>query len=80
MINFTATTQDNLSFVWDFNDGNVLNTTDSTISYTYTIPGNYLPKLILIDTGISRYYGGKLGWLEIVGDRLTPHAATRSVK
>jgi len=37
-------------------------------------------KLILIDTGISRYYGGKLGWLEIIGDRLIPHAATRSVK
>lgn len=49
-INFTASTQDSLSFVWDFNDGNVLNTTDSTISYTYTLPGDYVPKLILIDT------------------------------
>ena len=37
-------------------------------------------KLIRIDTGISRYYGGKLGWLEILGDRPIPHAATRSVK
>lgn len=37
-------------------------------------------KLTQIDTGISRYYGGKLGWLEIIGDRLIPHAATRSVK
>ena len=37
-------------------------------------------KLVQIDTGISRYYGGKLGWLEIIGDRLIPHAATRSVK
>ena len=37
-------------------------------------------KLILIDTGISRYYGGKLGWLEIIGDRLIPNTATRSVK
>ena len=37
-------------------------------------------KLIQIDTGISRYYGGKLGWLEILGDRLIPHAATRSVR
>ncbi len=37
-------------------------------------------KLIQIDTGISRYYGGKLGWLEILGDRLIPHAAARSVK
>lgn len=37
-------------------------------------------KLIQIDTGISRYYGGKLGWLEILGDRLIPHAAARSSK
>jgi hypothetical protein len=35
-------------------------------------------KLIQIDTGISRYYGGKLGWLEILGDRVIPHAAARS--
>ena len=32
-------------------------------------------KLIQIDTGISRYYGGKLGWLEIIGERAIPHAA-----
>lgn len=37
-------------------------------------------KLTQIDTGISRYYGGKLGWLEIIGSQLIPHAATRSVK
>jgi hypothetical protein len=37
-------------------------------------------KLVQIDTGISRYYGGKLGWLEIIGDRLIPHAAARSSK
>lgn len=36
--------------------------------------------LIRIDTGISRFYGGALGWLEIIGDKLIPHAATRSVK
>ena len=37
-------------------------------------------KLIQIDTGISRYYGGKLGWLEILGERAIPHAAARSIK
>lgn len=34
-------------------------------------------KLIRVDTGISAYYGGKLGWLEILGDRLIPHEAQR---
>lgn len=37
-------------------------------------------KLVRIDTGISRYYGGKLGWLEILGDRLVPHEAKRSAR
>ena len=36
--------------------------------------------LIQIDTGISRYYHGALGWLEIIGDKLIPHAANRSVQ
>ena len=36
--------------------------------------------LVQIDTGISRYYHGALGWLEILGDKLIPHAASRSVQ
>lgn len=35
-------------------------------------------RLARIDTGISRFYGGPLTWLEIAGDRLTPHVAQRS--
>ena len=35
-------------------------------------------RLALIDTGISRYYGGKLSYLEILGDRLVPHSWNRS--
>jgi hypothetical protein len=34
--------------------------------------------LARIDTGISRYYGGPLTWLEIVGDRMIPHSVARS--
>lgn len=48
-IQFTATTQDRLSFIWDFNDGTVTGTTDSVIAHTYTLPGHYVPKMILID-------------------------------
>lgn len=50
-VNFTATTQDRVSFVWDFNDGNTLATGDSIISHTYSIVGSYIPKMILIDAG-----------------------------
>ena len=35
-------------------------------------------RLARIDTGISRYYGGKLSYLEIVGDQLMPHNFDRS--
>jgi gliding motility-associated-like protein len=49
-VNFTASTQDRLSFIWDFNDGTTNATTDSVLAYTYTIPGFYVPKMILVDT------------------------------
>ena len=50
-VHFTANTHDRLSFIWDFNDGTTIATTDSIISYTYTIPGIYVPKMILVDPG-----------------------------
>jgi hypothetical protein len=34
-------------------------------------------RLARVDTGISRYYGGALSWLEIVGDRMIPHSVGR---
>lgn len=34
-------------------------------------------RLIRIDTGISRYYGGLLSYLEIIGERLIPHVVPR---
>lgn len=35
-------------------------------------------RLARIDTGNSRFYGGPLSWLEIMGDRLIPHTVARS--
>lgn len=34
-------------------------------------------RLARIDTGISRYYGGPLSWLEIVGKQMIPHTVGR---
>lgn len=50
-VNFTASTQGRSSFVWDFNDGTTLSTTDSIVSHTYTVAGIYVPKMILLDAG-----------------------------
>lgn len=35
-------------------------------------------RLARIDTGNSRYYGGPLSWLEIIGDQMVPHSVARS--
>ncbi|HMI41750.1 MAG TPA: metallophosphoesterase [Sphingomicrobium sp.] len=35
-------------------------------------------KLIRIDTGISKYYGGALSYLEILGDQIVPHTVSRT--
>jgi Calcineurin-like phosphoesterase len=38
----------------------------------------YGGKLARIDTGISRYYGGPVTWLEILGQTMVPHTVRRS--
>ncbi|HEX6660589.1 MAG TPA: metallophosphoesterase [Sphingomicrobium sp.] len=51
------------------------------IAHTPTLNGIAITndgRLYRIDTGISRYYGGPLSWLEIVGDRVTPHQMKRA--
>ncbi|MEO7048249.1 MAG: PKD domain-containing protein, partial [Ferruginibacter sp.] len=48
-VNFKGTTKNTASFIWDFNDGYTVSTDDSVISHTYTVPGIYLPKMIIRD-------------------------------
>lgn len=48
-VDFTAHTNGRYSFVWDFNDGTTITNGDSVLSHTYTYPGKYVPKMILVD-------------------------------
>ena len=51
------------------------------IAHTPILSGisiTYGGRLVRIDTGISRYYGGPLSWLEIIGDQVIPHTVPRS--
>jgi len=48
-VNFVASTKDEVTFIWDFNDGETTPSADSIISHTYTRMGEYLPKMILKD-------------------------------
>lgn len=47
-VNFISNTSNRVSFIWDFNDGNTLVSRDSIVSHTYTNPGSFLPKMILL--------------------------------
>jgi gliding motility-associated-like protein len=46
---FRATTENNSSFIWDFDDGTTLATMDSIVNHIYQNPGIYVPKVILVD-------------------------------
>lgn len=46
-VTFTATNVNTPLLVWDMNNGVTITTTTGTLSYTYTQPGNYVPKMLL---------------------------------
>ncbi len=48
-VNFSATTTNATSLIWDMSNGFTQTTTGNTYSYTYTQTGKYVPKLILSD-------------------------------
>lgn len=49
-IEFRVSALNAVNFAWDFTDGNVMETTDSTIKHTFKDPGIYKPRLILSDS------------------------------
>ena len=63
-VSFNVTTPGPVKYLWDFNDGNTLDTTLSSLTYIYLLPGKFLPKVILEDqtgckiavTGIDTIY------------------------
>ncbi|HEU4470904.1 MAG TPA: PKD domain-containing protein [Flavisolibacter sp.] len=50
-VQFAAVSQDATSFVWDFGDGTTLPGTGQAVAHTYSTPGDFVPKLVLIDAG-----------------------------
>ncbi|MBL0358691.1 MAG: PKD domain-containing protein [Chitinophagaceae bacterium] len=48
-VNFTAHTEDAVSYIWDFNDGVTAAGADTSIRYIYQDSGTFLPKIILVD-------------------------------
>lgn len=50
-VNFSATSSNTTSYIWDMNNGFSQTTSIGSYSYTYTTPGQYLPTLVLSDGG-----------------------------
>ncbi|HMP22425.1 MAG TPA: PKD domain-containing protein, partial [Ferruginibacter sp.] len=48
-VNFEAHSNHIVTYIWDFNDGTIITTADSIVSHTYTNPGSYVPKIILVN-------------------------------
>lgn len=48
-VTFAAVTTDATSFTWDFNDGTTITNSDSVVTHLYDNPGNFVPKLMLVD-------------------------------
>lgn len=48
-VSFNASTKNNATFIWDFSDGTIQTTSDSVITHVYSNPGNFAPKMILVD-------------------------------
>jgi len=49
IVNFTAHTENAVSYIWDFNDGVTAAGVDTSLRYTYQDSGSFLPKIILVD-------------------------------
>lgn len=49
-VSFSVTTNDRVSFIWDFNDGTSYTSYNAAVNYTYNLPGSFVPRVVLKDT------------------------------
>jgi PKD repeat protein len=50
-VSFSVAGSKLLSYTWDFNDGESFETSDSVATHTYNDPGNFIPSVIVKDSG-----------------------------
>ncbi|HEY0039498.1 MAG TPA: PKD domain-containing protein, partial [Flavisolibacter sp.] len=48
-VNLNAIAPKNMSYVWDFGDGTIINSQDTVTQHVYNFFGDFVPKLILMD-------------------------------
>jgi len=47
---FNVVTNDKVSYIWDFNDGTSYTSANAAVNYTYYVPGNFVPRVVLKDS------------------------------
>lgn len=50
-VDLKATTPVKMDFIWDFGDGTILSSKDTTAQHVYNFFGNFVPKIIMINSG-----------------------------
>ena len=50
-VTFTTTLTNIPSIIWDFNDGNTITSSSSSVTHIYTTAGKYVPKMIMSNGG-----------------------------
>jgi gliding motility-associated-like protein len=53
-VSFSATAKHTVQYIWDFGDGSLKTSTDSNANYAYLKPGQFLPKLVVVDSAGCR--------------------------
>lgn len=53
-ISLAVTSKNTIQYIWDFGNGITETTSDSSINYTYSSTGRFLPQLIIVDSGGCR--------------------------
>jgi len=49
-VNFKVSASAKVSYLYDFNDGTTVETADSNYAYAYTLPGTFVPNVVLRDS------------------------------
>lgn len=65
---FSDTIRNAKSYIWNFGDGTIINTTSYTEDHTFTAVGNYLVTLIAIDSNTCNVTDTVRHWVEVKND------------
>lgn len=70
-VSYNIISNNAISYIWDFSDGNTLYTTQNSTSHIYSSPGIYVPKVIIEDGGGCKVAILGLDTVKVIGIETT---------